>query len=177
MRPVNAIDCDAMPLELEMHASSIILRAPIGAVRWFFLAWGLGAPLLALLAGHLKLDGSGSLGLYLVSFMFFAIGLFVGLQPYVETTFDVAKKRIEIRKQQAGISRRTIVPFSAVDGLGVKEGGSGESGVGYTPQLRLLDGTIHYLSRASGGPYFQVDGFLEQIRLATGLRRLDQPIQ
>ncbi len=153
------------------------LRAPIGAVRWFFLAFGLGAPLLAFLAGHLKLDGSGPPVSYLVSFMFVAMGLFVGLQPYVETTFDVAKKKIEIRRQQAGISRRTIVPFSAVDGLGVKEGGSGEGGVGYTPQLRMLDGTTHYLSSAGGSAYFHTDRLLEQIRLATGLRRLDYPIQ
>jgi hypothetical protein len=69
------------------------------------------------------------------------------------------------------------VPFSAVHGLGVKEGGSGEGGMGYTPQLRMLDGTIHYLSRANGGAYFHTDRVLEQIRLATGLRRLDYPIQ
>ena len=64
-----------MPLKIESNGSAITLRAPIGSVRWTFLAFGLGVPLLMWSRGHVKLDGSA-----LVCFVFIAIGLYVGFQ-------------------------------------------------------------------------------------------------
>ena len=59
-----------MPLKIERSGSAIRLRAQIGSVRWIFLAFGFGVPLLAWSQGHLKLDGSGPLASYLGAFLF-----------------------------------------------------------------------------------------------------------
>ena len=105
-----------MPLKVERSGSAITLRAPIGSVRWGFLAFGLGVPLLMWSRGHVKLDGSA-----LVCFFFVALGLYVGLQPTIETTFDLAAKLIRIRHRIVFVSRPTIVPFATVEGLGLRE--------------------------------------------------------
>jgi hypothetical protein len=162
-----------MSLEIEAHENSITLRASVGSTRWFFLAIGLGAPFLMWWQGHLRLDGSGGLGSYFGALFFAGIGLFVALQPTVETTFDLAAKVIRVRRRIAIVSRQTLVPFSAVEGIGLREA-SGENGATYRPELRTWDGTIHKLS-AEGSAYFHADGLLEQVRQATGLRRLDRP--
>jgi hypothetical protein len=129
-----------MPLKIEVSGSDVTLRAPIGSVRWTFLAFGLGVPLLMWSRGHVKLDGSA-----LVCFFFVAIGLYVGFQPTIETTFDLAAKLIRIRHRIVFVSRPTIAPFATVEGLGLREY-IHESGSSYTPQLRTLDGTIYKLS-------------------------------
>jgi hypothetical protein len=84
----------------------IRLRAQIGSVRWAFLAFGLGVPLLMWSRGQVKLDGSA-----LVCFFFLALGLYVGFQPTIETTFELAAKVIHIRRRIAFVSRHAIVPF------------------------------------------------------------------
>ena len=157
-----------MPLKIEVSGSDITLRAPIGSVRWTFLAFGLGVPLLMWSRGHVKLDGSA-----LVCLFFVALGLYVGFQPTIETTFDLAANVIRIRRRIAFVSRHTIVPFATVEGLGLWEY-IHESGSSYKPVLRTSDGTIHKLS-AVAAAYFYADGLLEQIRHATGLPRLDWP--
>src|SRR5262245_20984231 len=123
-----------MPLKIDSRGSAISLRAQIGSVRWIFLAFGFGVPLLAWSQGHLKLDGSEPFVSYLVAFSFVTIGLFVGLQPSIESTFDLAAKVIRIRRRIAIVSRQTIVPFATVEGLGLRES-IHESGSSYTPQL------------------------------------------
>jgi hypothetical protein len=123
--------------------------------------------------GHLKLDGSGLFVSYLGAFFFVAIGLWVGLPPSIETTFDLAVREIRIRRPMAIMTRQTIVPFATVEGLGLREFFY-DSGSSYSPELRTLDGTIHKLS-AEGVAYFHANGLLEQIRHATGLPRLDWP--
>ena len=109
----------------------------------------------------------------MVCFFFVALGLYVGLQPTIETTFDLGAKVIRIRHRIVFVSRPTIVPFATVEGLGLREYVH-ESGASYTPQLRTLDGTIFKLSAVQAA-YFHADGLLEQIRHATGLPRLDWP--
>jgi hypothetical protein len=86
-----------MPLKIESSGSTISLRAQIGSVRWIFL----GVPLLAWSQGNLKLDGSGRFVSYLVAFLFVTLGLLVGLQPSIESTFDLAAKVIRIRRRTA----------------------------------------------------------------------------
>jgi hypothetical protein len=56
-----------MPLEIESRENCITLHASLGAVRWLFLAFGFGVPLLMWWLGHLRLDGSSELGRYFVS--------------------------------------------------------------------------------------------------------------
>jgi hypothetical protein len=56
-------------------------------VRWIFLAFGFGVLFLAWSQGHLKLDGSGRSYFTWVPFLFVTIGLLVGLQPSIESTF------------------------------------------------------------------------------------------
>jgi hypothetical protein len=158
-----------MPLKIESSGSTISLRAQIGSVRWIFL----GVPLLAWSQGNLKLDGSGRFVSYLVAFLFVTLGLLVGLQPSIESTFDLAAKVIRIRRRTAIVLRESIVPFATVEGLGLRESVH-ESGSSYTAQLRTLDGTIHKLTAVSAA-YFHADDLLEQIRQATGLPRLDWP--
>jgi hypothetical protein len=162
-----------MPLKIEAHENCITLHAPMGAVRWLFLAFGFGVPLLMWWLGHVRLDGSSEFGLYFVGLFFVATGFLLGLQPTIQTTFDFNKRVICIRRQFVFISRQTVVPFSAVKGLGLREYVT-EDGAGYVPELRTLDGASYILSRRNSS-YFRADALLEQIRQGTGLHRLDRP--
>ena len=51
--------------------------------------------------------------------MLVTLGLLSAFQPTIETTFDLAAKMVSIRRRFAVVSRQTVVPFTAIEGLGL----------------------------------------------------------